>query len=1129
MPSCCSRFPKRVQSILGLAAVLAVSAGIGAPSAPAATPGPAWEVMSVGQPTNMQFSDSVGSEDTSIDRYLLYITNVGGAASSEPITVTDTLPPGITTSEKPNPQDTAHAGIWRCTPGAGNSVVLCTSDTAVGASELASVIEVPVEVSESASGTEPIPLVNHVQISGGGAPPCGGVAQSGCPPSTSTPTVTQSTPPPFGFLGFNTYAADSGGAPDIQAGDHPTSLTTSFALPANRIYLSDISENAVIPVEDVKDVVVNLPLGFVGDPLAAPRCPLSVFTTTTHEALGDDVVLSACPVGSRVGTWGQTLLTDGSNPIYNLVPEHGHPAEFGVFLTDIQEWAVLYASVVPTSSGYVLRVTASDVPRLAHVESATLTFSGDPSAQDGNANSSAAFFTNPTDCSRGPLTSMIFMDSWENPGRTDSYGTPDLSDPAWKQATASTYPEVTGCNLLQFNPTIALVPETAHDDEPSGYRFNLRIPQTTNVAPELATPELKDATVTLPAGVSVSPGVADGLQACTDAQVALESTEPASCPPASQIGTVKVSTPLLEEPLEGQVFLGAPNCDPCSQADAEDGEMLQLFLQVHSEKYGVVIKIPGTAEAGESGKNGLQPGQLRAKFLNNPQLPFSELELHLKGGQRAPLANSQTCGTLTTTSDLSPWSSPETADAAPSSSFEVAGCEGDPFAPSFSAGTVTPSAGAYSPFTLTFSRRDGEQDLSGLTVMTPPGLLGKIAGVQQCPEPQASLGECGPASLIGHTEVAAGSGSEPFWVGGSVYLTGPYKGAPFGLSVVTPAVAGPFNLGNVIVRAAIRVNPNTSALTITSDPLPQIIDGVPLRIQTVNVTIDRAGFMFNPTNCDQQQVAAAITSAQGAVAPVSNPFAVAGCANLPFKPSLTISTAGKTSKEDGASLLVKIAAKPGEANVAKTDLQIPLGLPARLQTLNKACVSATFEANPAGCSSESIIGMATVRTPVLNVPLTGPMYLVSHGSEAFPDVEVVLQGEGVEIVLDGHTNIRKGITYSNFEAVPDAPFSSFEANLGEGPHSIFTTEHPGQTNLCAKTKIVTSTKKETKKVHGKNRKVTVKVKKTVSAGLVVPIKLVGQNGAVISQSTRVAVSGCPKVGAKKATPKKQTKGKRKQK
>ena len=621
--------------------------------------------------------------------------------------------------------------------------------------------------------------------------------------------------------------------------------------------------------------------------------------------------------------------------------------------------------------------------------------------------------------------------------------------------------------------------------------------------------KLKSATVTLPEGMTVDPSAADGLQACSNARFGLgsnvEPASPAGCPPASQIGTAKVVTPLLEKPLEGQVFLGEPECSPCSTADAEDGHIFRLFLQVYSPESGVVVKLAGKVVAIP------KTGQLQATFAEQPQLPFSELLLTFNGGPRAPLANPQTCGTFTTTTDLTPWSTSGLGglsgsepiagapDATPSSSFAVdsngqgGACAGMGFTPSFTAGSETPAAAASSPFSVTIGRDDREQDISGATVTTPPGLLGKIAGIPQCQETQANAGTCGSESLIGSTTVGAGPGADPFYLGGNVYLTGPYEGQPFGLSIVVPAIAGPFNLGTVVVRASIAVNPMTAQLTITTDPLPQFVDGVQLRLRKLNVTVERVGFMLNPTSCVQQAVSATIIAAQGASASVSAPFEVGGCTSLPFKPSLTASAGGKGSKAGGSSLDVKLQSPGlGQANIAKVDLQIPKALSTRDSTLNKACTEAVFVANPAGCPEGSIIGKATVRTPVLAAPLIGPAYLVSHGGAAFPDVEMVLQGEGVTLILDGKTDIKKGITYSNFESTPDAPFTTFETDLTTGPHSIFTANVPASAKyrLCGRS-------------------------------LAMPTRIVGQNGSVMEQTTKVVVTGCkaskPSTRAQKLT------------
>jgi hypothetical protein len=380
---------------------------------------------------------------------------------------------------------------------------------------------------------------------------------------------------------------------------------------------------------------------------------------------------------------------------------------------------------------------------------------------------------------------------------------------------------------------------------------------------------------------------------------------------------------------------------------------------------------------------------------------------------------------------------------------------------------------------MTLTRKDSEQNLAAVSLTLPPGVAGIVSNVPQCPEPQAQFGTCSEASRIGTTNVAAGAGTEPLWLSGPVYFTGPYKGAPFGLSIVVPAKAGPFNLGNVVERAAIHVDPKTAQVTVTSDPLPQIRDGVPLRLKTVNVTADRPNFLFNPTNCTQLHVNGLVSGdlpdgSAGATTAVSTPFAVAGCKNLPFKPSFSVSTQATHTKKNGAFLHVTVKNTPGNANIGSVKVDLPKQLPSRLSTLNLACTEKVFNENPAACPEASRVGTATAVTPVLPVPLTGPAYFVSHGGAKFPELVIVLQGDGVTLQLDGETFISsKSITSSTFPAVPDVPVTRFDLVLPTGPHSVLG----GNGNFC-------------------------------STPLKMPTRIKGQNGALVEQSTKIKVTGC---------------------
>jgi hypothetical protein len=1083
---------------LGVLVVAVVSLLGFVSAAPASATGTVgWAVRSFTDPTHFSPNDAeVCHEHVGCDQYQLIVRNVGDTPSggTPPLKVTDKLPPGITTMGYPEPE--GGEGLWSCTPPPPTNTVECTFGEPVAPEAYAPVLKIPVTAPSASTGT----LKNEVSVAGGGA---------AAPAVTSEETVISTERPPFELTDFSFNAIGSGGAASAQAGGHPSDVTASFDVSdIFQPHRGGLQEWPVLPVENLRQVIVELPAGFVGDPQATVRCP--AYDLVMNEGEGT----SACPPASRIGVVAfdgegsirTTTEKFGTSAIYNMVPEAGYPAEFAFFFAG--KTIAMYATLVHTGPGYRLRVSAPGIPAAVGIVGVSLTFFGDPAALDETGGAPTAFLTNSADCSGGPLSTRIEVDSWENPGR-------------WLSKESTTYPQVTGCNLLQFNPSIELAPSSSSEggttqaDEPSGYNVDLKVPQTEAFS-ELATPELKDATVTLPEGVSVSPSAADGLEGCQETGPrgidisqgnsgheagegeaigvdGLPHTTAGHCPAASTLGTVEVFTPLLPTrcgsegqavckagespaPLQGHVYLAQPKCGGvgqpgCTEASATNGELFGLYLEV--EGSGVIIKLPGTVAANPT------TGQLTGTFSENPQLPFSELKIHFHGGPRAPLANPEMCGSFATASTLTSWGGQETSGASPSFGVDWDGKGGVcpaslPFAPGFSAGTTSPAAGAFSPFTLTFSRRDREQDLSGLSVTLPPGLLGKIAGIPLCGEAQANAGTCGPESQIGTTSVLAGPGEDPLYVpGGRVYLATGYKGGPFGLSIVVPAVAGPFNLGDVVVRASIHINPETSQVTVTTDPLPQSKDGVPFRLRTVNVEINRSGFTFNPTNCVQQSITATLTGAQGATANVASPFAVAGCANLPFKPDFSASTTGKTSKALGASLTVKIGYTAGQANLHKVNVELPKALPTQLKTLNKACTEAQFNSNPANCPPASDVAQVTVHTPLLNSPLLGPAYLVSHGGAAFPDVEMVLQGEGVELVVDGKTQIKKGITYSHFETIPDAPISSFEFKSPQGELALFTANG----DLC-------------------------------DQKLVMPTSMTGQNGALLTQNTRVEVEGC---------------------
>ncbi len=1054
------------------ALVLAVF-GWGAASAGAALPAARLTVSSVAAPSSFSAADTAtrcqGEQSSFCDAYQVVVRNAGSVATEGSFTITDTPPAGVTVQAVELMWDTsAYVEVPRVGLSAlcSTTPVKCVFPIPLEPDQ-ALKMRVIVTVDPGTSGA----LHNAASVSGGGVPE----ASAGSVNPVDSPAG-------FGFAGFESLIAGFDGAADTQAGDHPYELSLGVDMNTGvRITPTGFSP-AVEPtsVQDVRDVAVDLPVGFVGSVLSAPECTLAQLSSG-----------SGCPLDSAIG---QVVSDPGTlasvySPLYNLVPERGVAAEFG-YADGLKGSHVLYVSVVPSAQGYVLRAVSRDVPQVALSDIEVVIF-GDPAARDNTGNTPFAFFTNPSACTGEPVVTSAHMDSWQNRGSYNADGTPNFSDAAWA-GTTSASPPVTGCDELQFRPTLSVQPETQAADSPTGLGVEMKFGQSEQPG-SLATPPLRDATVTLPAGLSVNPASAGGLGACSEAQIGWQgassndfSASAPECPEDSKIGSVEVETPALPGVLQGSLYLATQNENPFHS-------LLAGYIVVDDPTTGVVIKIPGDLTPNPN------TGQVTGSFRESPQFPVSDLRLHFFGGARGELSTPQGCGTYTTSSDLVPWSAPDSGpDATPSSSFQVeSGCTSG-FAPGFTAGSLNPQAGSYTPFTLSISRNDGEQDLAGVSVTLPQGLLGKLAGIPLCSNSQASTGTCPEASRVGSVHAGIGVGPDPFFTTGNAYLTGPYNNGPYGLVVEVPAVAGPFNLGTVVVRQSLRIDPATAQVTDVSDPFPTILDGIPLQIRRIDVTLDRPGFTFNPTSCTPMQVTSDIASTQGATANVSSRFQAGGCRELSFAPRFTVNTQANTSKHNGASLTVKGVFPTGEANIHSVAVVLPKQLPARLTTIQQACTQTAFDSNPAACPAGSDIGTASASTPILSVPVTGPVYLVSHGGAAFPDIVAILQGEGITIDLTGSIDIKHDITSSTFASVPDAPITSFTLTLPEGPHSGLAAVVPAKAkgNLCGQT-------------------------------LSMPFTITGQNGAVVKVNNKIAVTGCPR--AKQTKAKKRTKTKKKRK
>ncbi|MGA9286052.1 MAG: hypothetical protein WBV85_11500 [Solirubrobacteraceae bacterium] len=1028
-----------------------------------------WEIASHAMPSSL----APGGKGL----VLLRLFETGTTRSHGQVTVTDELPPGVTFQGVPAHGYSYEEEHWNCS---GTTFVTCTNTEELTNREArVEAVELGLEVKVDPQAREG-QYENHVSVLGGG---------SLTTATSSTEVNVSSTTPEFGFEDVNAWTSANQSSAGTQAGSHPGGFTLEWNL--KTVFEEPSVEKEVEAAgQEVRNLSVNLPPGFIGDPQAVPRCTRQQFDDT------------GCPADTQIGQDTAYLGGYGRVPfaVYNLIPPPGMPAQFAFSLLGVQTF--LDASV-RSDGNYGITEHVRNIVQRGIVSNIT-TIWGAPSesrhdsdrkgvgCEYGGCSSYAdvvPFLTLPTSC-EGPQPFSIEGEAWGSSGVT-SEATTFLRNAAGSEVG------FTGCDHLGFEPSLTVAPDTTEADTPAGLTADVKVAQEGLTSLEgFSTSNIKNTSVTLPEGVVVNPGQAAGLAACQSWQDGIGTEEAPSCPSASKVGTDEIETPLLAKPLQGSVYVLQSNPPNLKLLVAASGE-------------GVNLKLVGDVHLDES------TGRLTTTFTETPELPFTDFKLSFSGGAQAALATPLRCGTYTTTSDFTPWSSPFVQDAFSSNSFGIdhgsggAACPSStlPFTPSMIAGSTTDQAAGYTNFSLLLQRPADQQRMSGLQFKTPEGLLGMISKVPLCPEPEASQGTCSAPSQIGHTVVEAGPGPYPLVVPqpgqppAPIYLTGGYKGAPYGLSIVVPLVVGPFTLQTQVVRAKIEVDPHTARLTVTTDPLPTIIDGIPADLRTINAVIDRPGFMFNPTNCSPQSFTGIATSTEGATAPLESHFQMGSCQSLSFKPNFKVATSGKTSRKNGASLNVKLrypSTPPGnnqassQSNIQSVKVDLPKQLPSRLTTLQKACPVATFEANPAACPSASIVGSATAITPVLPVPVTGPAYFVSHAGEEFPQLIIVLQGYGVTIDLVGDTfiNSKTNVTSSTFKRIPDVPITSFELTLPQGPFSALAAN----ANLCKST-------------------------------LKMPTAFTAQDGAVIHQSTPISVTGCAKQKAK--SKKHSTKHKRK--
>ena len=857
-----------------------------------------------------------------------------------------------------------------------------------------------------------------------------------------------------------------------QAAGHPPWGMTTFELNHTKVGLAEEPDGAPL-----KRVRVDVAPGLASDPQApldaeGKKCTIKQFEAITGPE---------CPPGTEVGTDEATVFlgaldVPAEGKVYNLEPEPGEPAPglnfepipllFGIAIT---HETPLHTLALERSflQGHVSWAREKSLEERCAREPGACPPGGIPSGDyhewfeinnlsettpvlksklNFNGRAGGNFITLPSECSTS-TANYIEVESWNGERSSTQTHTPV---------------GVERCDKVPFKPTVEVHPETAQSDQPDGATAEVKVPQHAGEA-EINSSDVKDAHVTLPEGLTLNSAAARGLRACTPAQIGIGTTKAVECPPASRVGEVTIEADLPEKSLAGNVYLGAPEGEPITTPP------FTIYIDAESARYGVSVRLQGQVRPNPV------TGRLETTFLANPQQPFSDLILKPKGGAQAPLANPLACGTEFAEAIFTAYSGP-TAPLTPSP-FTTSGCASPlPFSLSQSTSDQPPNAGAFgsTAYTFNLTRADGQQYLSKVATALPLGFVGAIGAVTLCGEPQAALGTCSAASRIGTATVSVGAGPEPFPLSAPVFLTGPYGGGPFGLSIAVPAAAGPFNFGTIVTRAAITIDPHTGRVSATSSPLPTIVQGVPVRLKSIGVTVNRPDFLYNPTNCGALATETTLTSTFGATQSLSSPFGVTNCGALAFTPSFTASTSANASKANGARLQVSVTQPAHQANIRSVVTSLPVQLPSRLTTLQQACPEATYAADPLSCPVGSNVGSAVASTPVLPDVLSGPAYLVSHGGAAFPDLDLLLEGDGVRVILEGHTNIKGGITTSTFASLPDVPVSSFSLTLPMGPHSALAAYG----NLCTQ-------------------------------ALVMPTTITAQNGAQVKQNTHIFVTGCP--------------------
>jgi hypothetical protein len=962
-------------------------------------------------------------------QYWFDVNNVGDVPVSEPITLTLDLPSGMTRNTVLD-EGGFETSPWDCPGSAGDTSVVCTLPSIPRRHWLNRGLIVSVNVP---SVSEPAVLTASARVEGGGA----STAATAVEPTPIDPEPAGFGIVPESFLP-DFFRAD-GLTPEREAGAHPDLLTVPFDFNSIDLVSGKAQGESKVEADSIRNLRVDLPPGFVGNPTAVAECTQAEFT------------VNQCPPSSQVGRIDLSVfpitfvsrINTFSTAVFNLSHPRGTISDLGF---------VLYSNPVhikvslDPANGYAITSLTPNINETLPPFNQKLALWGIPADHSHDSERCGGgeqmsitekecttdlvakpFLSLPSQCEEDNTFRLHHYDSWQNTG---VYG-PDIN---YTMAG-----KMTDCEKPRFEPDVEIEPTGKQANTPTGLDVHVKVAQNENPN-ALATPPVKRITVRLPQGMSFSPSFADGLNSCTLAQMQLGTNNPIECPDASRIGEVELHTPLLPKSAVGSMYLAA-------QGDNPFGSTFALLLVLEdTEERGALIKIPGRIDVDA------QSGQITTIFEDTPQFPFDDLTLKFRSGPRAPLVSPPTCGKQTIGVEVASYAQPQKPVDA-SNTYEVTeGPNGTPcppestkrpFHPTFSGGTLNPVAGAYSPFLFRMTRNDDEQELSQVTTQLPQGLVAKIAGVPLCLDQainSISTAEgagrselnnpaCPAASQIGTVSAGLGAGPGPNYFPGKVYLAGPYKGAPLSLAVVAPGIAGPFDLGNVVVRAALHINPDTTQVRAVSDPFPTILHGVILRARDIRLRIDRPNTTINPTSCARKAVGGEITGVGGdllstaddSLFTTASPFQVGSCADLPYKPKLALRLFGGTRRGSHPKLKATVRFPAGGANTAAASVALPRSEFLDQGHIGTVCTRVQFAAS--ACPAASIYGTVSAKTPLLDEELKGDIYLRSSNNK-LPDIVAAFRGGRIDANLVGRVDSVNGGIRNTFDFVPDVPVTS---------------------------------------------------------------------------------------------------------